>query len=143
MSAATIEAVSSAHGDKDRATRTAAPIRVRRPRRSRGSGRGAAPVGRSTTGVAAPRLVPGRSVPVDGRQATATACRDERVAAAGVRSVRQAATASWRLTNRGIAVVMITGAMLMAAAVTVITATALTVTSPDYTPAGHSAVAGR
>lgn len=137
MSAATIEAISSARGGKDRAARTAAPIRVRRPRRSRGSGRAAAPVGRSTTGVAAPQLIP-----VGGQQGASRACRGERVAA-DTRSAHQVAAAGWQLTNRGIAVVMITGAMLLAAAVTVITATALTVTSADYNPPGHSAVAGR
>jgi hypothetical protein len=56
-----------------------------------------------------------------------------------------AATGSrgWRLTDRGIAVVLITGAVLLAAAVTVITATAITVTSADYVQPGHSAIVGR
>jgi len=56
-----------------------------------------------------------------------------------------AATGSpgWRLTDRGIAVVLITGAVLLAAAVTVIAATAITVTSPDYVQPGHSAIVGR
>ena len=52
--------------------------------------------------------------------------------------VRRAAVAAgstgWSLTNRGIAVVLITGAVLAAAAITVITATAITVTSDDYRP---------
>jgi hypothetical protein len=52
------------------------------------------------------------------------------------------AQATWRLTNRGIAVIMIAGAMLVAAALTVITATAVTVTAEDYRP-DQSALAGR
>jgi hypothetical protein len=50
--------------------------------------------------------------------------------------------AGWQLTNRGIAVVLVAGAVLAAAALTVITATAITVTSEGYHPHG-SALAHR
>jgi hypothetical protein len=56
--------------------------------------------------------------------------------------VAAVADAGWRLTNRGIAVIMVAGAVLAAAALTVITATAFTVTSDDYRPAS-SAVSHR
>lgn len=47
-------------------------------------------------------------------------------------------SAGWQLTNRGIAVVLITGAVLAAAAITVITATAITVTSDGYHSTGSA-----
>ncbi|HEY9291260.1 MAG TPA: hypothetical protein VIP98_08285 [Microlunatus sp.] len=56
------------------------------------------------------------------------------------RTVATAESAGWRLTNRGIAVVLITGAVLVAAAIMVITATALTVTSDDYRPSQSALV---
>lgn len=43
-----------------------------------------------------------------------------------------ASTAGWRLTDRGVAVVIVTGLMLMVAALTVIGLTALRVTSDGY-----------
>lgn len=49
---------------------------------------------------------------------------------------------AWRLTNRGIAVILVSGAILAAAAITVVTATAVTVTSSDYRPP-QSSVVGR
>lgn len=100
-----------------------------RRRPSRGSARAVRPVGRATTGAPAPSL---RRPEVQARS-----CRSE-----VTRRMPAAAEATWRLTNRGIAVIMVTGAMLVAAALTVITATALTVTAEDYRP-DQSALAGR
>jgi len=57
-------------------------------------------------------------------------------------AVAPPAPSVWRLTNRGIAVVLIAGALLAAAAITVITATAITVTSDGY-HAHESALVGR
>lgn len=109
--------------------------RGRRP--SRGSARAGRPVGRSVTAVAPPRIGPAAAPTMP---SGVRSCRVER--AQRVRAV-QAAQAGWRLTERGIAVVLIAGAVLAAAAVTVITATALTVTSEDYRPAGSSLHAPR
>jgi hypothetical protein len=46
----------------------------------------------------------------------------------------------WELTNRGIALILVSGAVLAAAALTAIVTTALTVTSPDYHPPQTSIV---
>ena len=51
-----------------------------------------------------------------------------------VATVRRAAQAGWRLTDRGVAVVLVTGLMIMVAALTVIGLTALRVTSDGYQP---------
>jgi hypothetical protein len=45
-----------------------------------------------------------------------------------------APAASWRLTDRGVAVVLVIGLMIMVAALTVIGLTAVRVTGPDYRP---------
>jgi hypothetical protein len=116
MSAALIEAP----GDRRERTRESRP--------SRGSARSVRPVARPATVVAPPQI--GR--PAVRSISAARACRSEPRATA--RPVSRAVEAGWQLTNRGIAVVLITGAVLVAAAVTVITATALTVTSEDYRP---------
>jgi hypothetical protein len=43
-----------------------------------------------------------------------------------------AAPVNWRLTDRGIAVVMVVGVLILTAALLVIGLTAVSVTSPDY-----------
>ena len=94
-----------------------------------------APVGRTSS----PRVRPvRRAVPVRGPQA-----RPARVApvpttepgrAAAVRSCRLEVelgpTSGWRLTDRGIAVVLVLAAMIMVAAITVVGLTAWQVTGP-------------
>ena len=65
------------------------------------------------------------------RTASARACLAEQTAAAPV-----------RLTERGVALILMTGLLLLTAA-TVIGLTAFRVTSPDYLPYGHSQVAQR
>ena len=128
MSAATLErpAVTA---------RSAGTTRTRQLRPGRGAGRGTRPIGRSASGVRAPRL--DRRRPTSGPRACRPELRDASVPAKAL-----AAPTGWSLTNRGIAVVLITGALLVAAALTVITATAITVTSDGYHSQG-SAIAGR
>ncbi|HLT61055.1 MAG TPA: hypothetical protein VK020_07670 [Microlunatus sp.] len=46
----------------------------------------------------------------------------------------------WRLTGRGVAVIMVVGLLIAAAALTVIGATVVRVTSDDYRPAEYGAV---
>lgn len=135
------------------AVRSAGTTRTRQLRPARGGGRGTRPVSRSVSGVPGPSV--DRRLRVDAR-----ACRPQpeprvdrggarprtraeigRPSRAGLR-VADPVAAGWHLTNRGIAVVLIAGAVLAAAALTVITATAVTVTSQDYHPHG-SALAHR
>ena len=112
--------------------------RTKGPRRPNATRRGpvAVPVQRRaerpvvrSTGVAGPRLA---TDPV--RRAVR---HDQRVRCPqAARVARPAVTAStWRLTDRGIAVVMAIGAVLMVAAVVAVVTTAVTVTSEDYRPA--------
>ena len=49
----------------------------------------------------------------------------------------------WRVTERGVAVVLVTGLMIMVAALTVVGLTALRVTGPDYRPAVGAVVQPR
>lgn len=85
------------------------------------------------SGVPGPRLV---------SPAVRTAVRhDRRRGAVGTASStgsqRSATTAQapWRLTDRGLAVVMAVGLVLMVASVVAVVSTAITVTSEDYRPA--------
>ena len=98
-----------------------------RPRARAGSspGRGARPQSRPITGVE----VPAASIL---RSASARAC---------VAGPAQAAPI--RLTERGLAVILLTGLLLLVTAATVIGLTAFRVTSPDYLPYEHSQVAQR
>lgn len=134
MSAATIETPSTT-------MRAGSSTRTRHLRPGWGSGRSTRPVSRSIAGVGAPQIGRGRPLRAD-----AHACRAECSPAysrpVAVRSAAGAVSTSWRLTNRGIALVLIAGAVLVAAALTVITATALTVTSDHYHSHG-SALANR
>ncbi len=100
------------------------------PRRARAGsssrpGRGVRPQSRPIRGVE----VPAASI---SRPASARACVAEPTAAAPV-----------RLTERGLAVILLTGLLLLVTAATVIGLTAFRVTSPDYLPYGHSQVAQR
>jgi hypothetical protein len=100
------------------------------PRRGRAGsssrpGRGVRPQSRPIRGVE----VPAASI---SRRASAHACVAEATAAAPV-----------RLTERGIAVILVTGLLLLVTAATVIGLTAFRVTSPDYPPYGPSQVAHR
>lgn len=130
MSAATLERPAVAG-------RSAGTTRTRQLRPGRGAGRGTHPVSRSASGVAAPRL-DRRQRLRSGSRACSPEFRQQSVPAKAL----AAASTGWRLTSRGIAVVLITGVLLAAAAITVITATAITVTSDGYHSQG-SALAGR
>jgi hypothetical protein len=52
-------------------------------------------------------------------------------------------SAPMRLTDRGLAAVMVVGLMIMVTALVVIGLTALRVTGPGYVPTGHSQLVGR
>ena len=92
---------------------------------SSGPGRGVGPQSRPIRGAEMP-------TPAMLRPASARACVAEPTLAAPV-----------RLTERGLALIIVTGLLLLVAATTVIGLTAFRVTSPDYTPYGHSQVAQR
>lgn len=117
--------------------RSAGTTRTRQLRPGRGGGRGTRPVARSMSGVSAPAVGHRHEL-----RAQARGCQAEpnrwQPAVVGVEST----ASGWRLTSRGIAVILIAGALLVAAAVTVITATAVTVTSDHYHSHG-SALAHR
>jgi hypothetical protein len=97
------------------------------PRARAGSspGRGVRPQSRPIRGVE----VPAASLP---GSASARACVAEPAHAAPI-----------RLTERGLAVILLIGLLLLVTAATVIGLTAFRVTSPDYLPYGHSQVAQR
>ncbi len=97
--------------------RSAAPARP-----SRGTGRRTGPQARPGQAVEAPSL----RRPADAR---VQACAAEAVASS---------PAIWRLTDRGIAVVLTVILMIFFAALTVVGLTALRVTSPSYQPYGQS-----
>jgi hypothetical protein len=91
--------------------------RLRSPRPGRGRGRAGVPQLRPAVRLPAPAL--DRAQP-----ARAAACH------------QSAADAGWRLTERGLALVLVTGMMIVAAALCVIGLTALRVTSDGYQPYG-------
>lgn len=100
------------------------PRPARRKRPARGSGRTAAPILRPTSTCPPPTL--SRRPVLPGR-----ACTLPAPAAVGPAPVAESAP-SWRLTERGVAVVLVAGAMIMVAALTVVGLTALRVTSAGY-----------
>jgi hypothetical protein len=57
--------------------------------------------------------------------------------------VAEAAAAPVRLTERGMALILLTGLLLLVTAATVIGLTAFRVTSPEYRPSGQSQVVQR
>jgi hypothetical protein len=103
------------------------PVRVRPAGRS---GRGLAPRSRPAGPVAPP------SLRTDG-QPRVRACVGE---PATVPQLPTSAPVRTRLTDRGIAVILVAGAMIVLAAVTVVTLTALRVTSDSSVPLASSVV---
>ena len=93
------------------------------PRPGRGAGRGRRPQTRP------PRPVPAPSLGVDALVETTLE------PALPAPAIRQS---SWRLTQRGVALVLVAGLMIAAAAVTVLTLTAVRVTGDNYVPYGQS-----
>ena len=97
--------------------------RVDPRRRGLGTGRRNGPWARPTHAVPAPTLTkPQRS--------TVQACQLEATAGAQL---------GWRLTDRGIAVIMVVGMMIVTAALSVVGLTAVRVTSTDYPAFTHAA----
>jgi hypothetical protein len=114
----------------------AAPGRVRtRPLRpGRGTGRQTRPQARPARPVAAPQL----AVPQLTRASSPSGCRVERPSAGTATSAKAtSASAGWRLTERGIALVLATGLAIAAAAVVVVTLTALRVTGDSFPSSGQ------
>jgi len=97
--------------------------RVDPRRRGLGSGRRNGPWARPTSAVPAPTL----SKP---QRSSVQACRLEGTAAAPV---------GWQLTDRGIAVIMVIGMMIVTAALSVVGLAAVRVTSTDYPAFVHAA----
>lgn len=102
------------------------PLRTRRP--AQGSGRTAGPVLRPVERCPAPALA-GR--PVSRARACALPAPERHVATV---AAPQSAGAAWRLTDRGVAVVLMAGLMIMVAALTVVGLTAFRVTGDSYQP---------
>jgi len=100
------------------------PARPRHLRPARQSGRGVGPTARPAHFVPPPRLAP----PVRSR---ASACTVDTDPAALRWSASQNRT---RLTERGIAVILVAGVMIVLAAVTVVSLTALRVTGEGAEP---------
>ena len=111
---------------------------------------GAAPAGPRATRPAAPTRAPGRPGRRAGR-GTGPQARPARPLSGGTRVLRpqgctvdapapRAVTAGsgWRLTERGIALVLVTGLLIVTAALTVVGLTALRVTGERYAAAGQT-----
>lgn len=94
------------------------------PRPGRGSGRGRVPQLRPAVRLPAPTLD-------RAQRARPVACREP------------APVAGWRLTDRGLALILVTGLMIIAAALAVIGLTALRVTGDSYQPYGTGQVGSR
>jgi hypothetical protein len=122
MSAVTLEHDMSASPTLRRPVAAPPRQRTRPDRPSRGTGRQTGPQARPGQVVDAPTLHRPTAARVQG-------CRAEAAVAA---------PAAWRLTNRGIAVILTAAVMITFAALTVIGLTALRVTSPTYQAYGHS-----
>ena len=97
--------------------------RVDPRRRGLGSGRRNGPWARPTRAVPAPTLA-------KHPRSTVHACRLEGTAAARL---------GWRLTDRGIAVIIVVGLMIVTAALSVVGLSAIRVTSTDYPAFVHAA----
>lgn len=109
-------------------TTTTAPVRpVRR------TGRGTGPEARPARRLEAPPVIQSR------RGASSQGCSVTTPLATAPRAQR-AEGAHWRLTDRGIALVLVTGLLIAAAALAVVGLTAIRVTGERYHHDGQSAV---
>ena len=112
----------------DRAARasatTTAPVRPRRR-----TGRGTGPEARPARRLDAPPVIRSRGTSSQGCSVTAPAP-----------SAQRHQKAEWRLTDRGIALVLVTGLLIAAAALTVVGLTAIRVTGENYHHDGGSAL---
>lgn len=113
------------HRSTDRRSDAQSLVRpARHPRPARGTGRRSAPVLRP---AGRDELRPTRRASVPARACAVPQPQPQ------LRSVFVAADApTWRLTERGVAVVLVTGLMIMAAALTVVGLTAAKVTGDGY-----------
>jgi len=102
---------------------TPSPTRQRRP--AHGSARAAGPILRSAVGRSPRPTGPGTV-----RRAQACSLPAPEVSAAPLTSMSSAPT--WRLTERGVAAVLVVGLMIMVAALTVVGLTAVKVTGAGY-----------
>lgn len=110
--------------------RSAAGVRGRALRPGWGTGRQTRPRSRPTGPVPAPRLSP---APPPG----ARGCQVELLAPPVAPWVPTMPAATWRLTDRALALVLATTLAIAAAAVVVVSLTALRVTGDNYQPAGQ------
>lgn len=111
--------------------RSSTEVRPRELRPGWGTGRRTRPRSRPAGPVAAPRLNP---VMAPG----ARGCQVERPAVRSVAlSVPTLTTATWKLTDRAVALVLAAVLAIAAAAVVVVSLTALRVTGDTYLPAGQ------
>jgi hypothetical protein len=107
---------------------SAAPTRAPgRPRRRTGPGTG-------------PEARPFRPVPSP-TFARGTGVRPQSCTVAAPAPALAGQASRWRLTERGIALVVVTGLLIVTAALAVVGLTALRVTGERYTAAGHSVLA--
>lgn len=117
----------------DLPTPTLTPVRTGRRRPAHGRGRAATP-GLRPPSTPNPSTGRGDSEPARNR-----ACRPLLgTAAESTGDRRRASTPAWRLTDRGIALVLVVAAMLAVSALAVVVPTALRVTGDNYQPVGTS-----
>lgn len=106
---------------------TTAPVRPRRR-----TGRGTGPEARPARRPAAPPVVRSAGIPSHGCSVTVPLPAPPRAP--------RAEKAHWQLTDRGIALVLVTGLLIAAAALAVVGLTAIRVTGERYHHHGQSAV---
>lgn len=112
----------------------ATPIRSRpsrSPARPSRNGRGTAPRLR-------PAALPAPTIAPAGETTPARACRPAPIDRREPPACAASPVSSWRLTERGIAVVLVLVAMVAVAALAVVVPTAVRVTGDNYRPAGAS-----
>lgn len=130
MNVSTLEAPVGA-ATPDRAARASATTTVP-VRPGRRAGRGTGPKARPARRRAAPPVVRSAGTPSHGCSVAAPLPVAPRVP--------RAEQAQWQLTDRGIALVLVTGLLIAAAALAVVGLTAIRVTSERYHQHGQSAV---
>jgi hypothetical protein len=107
---------------------TSAPTKVpSRPRRRTGRGKG-------------PEARPFRALPAPG-VTRSPKLRPQACSIPAPAAVPLDRPSSWRLTDRGIALVLVTGLLIVTAALAVVGLTAVRVTGGHYSDAGHSVLA--
>lgn len=108
-------------------TTTTAPVRP-----ARRTGRGTGPAARPTRRLEAPAVIKSRGSSSQGCSVTAPPATAPRA--------RRPGSAPWRLTERGVALVLVTGLLIAAAALAVVGLTAIRVTGERYHHDGQPAL---